>query len=397
MRKDEACRIKECDATPAFARAKQEIKKQDLKDALRRADAMLRESEDRFRKMADQAPIIIWMHGLKKNLVYINKAGLSYSGLSENDYLGHKWLDHIHPDDLQAWQQYDEAYNLREKFVIEYRRLKLNGQYQWLLSSGWPRFLADGTFAGYIGISLDIHDRKQAEEERRQLTDRLFRAQEEERSRIGRELHDDFAQRLALLTIRLQEMQLEPTLSSSNVMQITELRKQANEISIDLTLFSHSLHSSFLEQWGLARAVQNQCKDISRLRQVEVTCHIGDLPSAINENTAVTLFRVLQEALHNTIKHSRATRVVVELCARDGDLRLNVVDNGVGFDSAAAQSIPAGLGLISMKERLGLVGGTLSITSESSGTRLSARVPIGQAKNRSQKIGAFGARQTRAA
>jgi PAS domain S-box-containing protein len=392
MRKGEPRRIRERDTPVAYARTKQEPK-----DAQRQADARLRESEDRFRKMADEAPVIIWMHGLEKNLVYINKAGLSYSGLAEKDYLGQKWLDHIHPDDVQGWQAYDEAFNLREKFVIEYRGLKQNGEYQWLLSSGWPRFLADGTFAGYIGVSLDIHDRKQAEEERRRLTDRLLRAQEKERSRIGRELHDDFAQRLALLTIRLQEMQLEPTLSPGHAMQIADLRKQANEISVDLTLFSHRLHSSFLEQWGLAPAVRNQCKDISRLHQVEVTCQIDDLPSTINENTAVTLFRVLQEALHNTIKHSRATKVVVELSAKNGALGLSVVDNGVGFDYAAKQSVPAGLGLISMKERLELVGGTLSIISESSGTRLSARVAIGEARHRSQKTGALGARQTRAA
>ncbi len=392
MRKDEPRRIRERGTAVAYARAQQK-----LKDTQRQADVRLQESEERFRKMADEAPVIIWMHGLKKDLVYINKAGLSYSGRSEKDYLGHKWLDHVHPDDLQGWQAYDDAFNLRQKFVIEYRRLNLNGEYRWLLSSGWPRFLADGSFAGYIGVSLDIHDRKQAEEERRQLTDRLFRAQEKERSRIGRELHDDFAQRLALLTIRLQELQLEPTLSSRNSMQIAELRKQANQISVDLTLFSHRLHSSFLEKWGLAPAVKNQCKDISRLHQVEVSCEIGDLPSTINENTAVTLFRVLQEALHNTIKHSRATKVVVELSANDGDLGLSVADNGIGFDSAAAQNVPTGLGLISMKERLELVGGKLSINSKSSGTRLSAHVPIGEARHRSQKTGALGPRQNRAA
>jgi PAS domain S-box-containing protein len=392
MRKEEPRHIKAPGTAVADTRPEQE-----LKGAQRQADARLLESEDRFRKMADDAPVIIWMHGLKKDLLYINKAGLSYSGLSEKDYLGHKWLDHIHPDDLAGWQAYDTAFNLRQKFVIEYRRLNLKGQYRWLLSSGWPRFLADGTFDGYIGVSLDIHDRKQAEEEKRQLTDRLFRAQEKERSRIGRELHDDFAQRLALLTIRLQEMQLEPTLSSKNRLQITELRKEANQISVDLTLCSHRLHSSFLEQCGLAPAVQNQCKDISRLHQVEVACEVGDLPSIINENTAVTLFRVLQEALHNTIKHSRATKVVVELSASDGDLRLSVGDNGIGFDDAAAQRAPTGLGLISMKERLELVGGTMSLDSGPSGTRLSVRVPLGEARHCSQKTGILGARQTRAA
>jgi len=392
MRKDEFRRMRQRGSAAEHPRALRE-----LKDAQARAEASLRESEDRFRKMADEAPVIIWMHGVKKDLVYINKAGLIYAGLSEKDYLGQKWLNHIHPDDVQGWQAYDHAFDLRQKFVIEYRGLNLHGQYRWLLSSGWPRYLADGTFVGYIGVSVDIHDRKQADEEKRLLTDRLFRAQEKERSRIGRELHDDFAQRLALLTIRLQEIQLEPSLSSRNSRQIAELRKQANQISVDLTLFSHRLHSSFLEQWGLVPAVKNQCKEISRLHQVEVTCQIGDLPSSINESIAVTLFRVLQEALHNTIKHSKATKALVELSGKGGDLELTVTDNGIGFDSAVAQTVPTGLGLISMKERLELVGGTLSISSEPVGTRLSARVPIGEVDHRFQEDSDAGGRHTRAA
>jgi PAS domain S-box-containing protein len=391
MAKDEPRCIKGNGANSVHVRAERKPKH------ARQADVRLQDSEEQFRKMADEAPVIIWMHGLKKDLVYINKAGLSYSGLSEKDYLGYKWLDHIHPDDLQGWQAYETAFNLRQKFVIEYRRLNVEGQYRWLLSSGWPRYLADGTFAGYIGVSVGTPARKQAEEEKRQLGDRLFRAQEKERSRIGRELHDDFAQRLALLTIRLQEMQLEPTLSSRNSMQIAELRKQANQISVDLTLFSHRLHSSLLERWGLVPAVKNQCKDISRLHQLDVSCQIGDLPSMINENTAVTLFRVLQEALHNTIKHSRATKVVVELAANNGNLELSVTDNGIGFDSAAVQSVPGGLGLTSMKERLELAGGALSISSGSTGTRLSARVPLGEPGHRLQENVGVGARHPRAA
>src|SRR3954471_15108086 len=147
MRKDKPRRVKAPGTSVAKIRREQE-----LKFARREADVRLGESEDRFRKMADEAPVIIWMHGVTKDLVYINKAGLSYSGLSERDYLGHKWLDHVHPDDLQGWQAYDTAFNLRQKFVVEYRQLNIKGQYRWLLSSGWPHFLADGTFAGYIGV-----------------------------------------------------------------------------------------------------------------------------------------------------------------------------------------------------------------------------------------------------
>lgn len=364
--------------------------------ALQQAEIKLQESEGRFRKMADEAPVIIWMHGLNKDLVYINQAGLNFGGLSEKDYLGRKWLDHIHHDDLQSWRAYETAFDSRQKFVIEYRGLNVNGQYRWLSSSGWPRFLANGAFAGYIGVSVDIHDRKQAEQGKRQLTDRLFRMHEKERSRIGRELHDDFAQRLALLTIRLQELECEPTLSSSNISHIAELRKQANQLSVDLTLFSHSLHSSFLDKWGLAAAVRNQCADISRVHQVEVTCNLGELPSKINENVALTVFRVLQEALHNTIKHSHATAVSIELFIDEGEIQLRVIDNGIGFDPQL-QDISKGLGLVSMKERIELVGGRLSIQSKASGTQLNARVPLPNENQHSQEMVDGAGRQIQAA
>jgi PAS domain S-box-containing protein len=364
--------------------------------ALQQAEIKLQESEYRFRKMADEAPVIIWMHGPNKELIYINQAGLNFSGLREKDYLGRKWLDHIHPDDLQGWRSYEKAFDSRQRFVLEYRRQNANGQYRWLSSSGWPRFLANGDFAGYIGISLDIHDRKKAEQGKRQLTDRLFRMQEKERSRIGRELHDDFAQRLALLTIRLQELECEPTLSANSIIQIAELRKQADQLCVDLTLFSHSLHSSFLDKWGLAAAVKNQCDEISRMHQVEVTCDIRDLPSTIDENVSLTMFRVLQEAVHNTIKHSHASAVSIELFNDQGEIQLRVIDNGIGFDPDL-QTASKGLGLISMKERIELVGGTLSIKSKASGTQLKARVPIRNGTYRSEEMADAGATQIRAA
>jgi signal transduction histidine kinase len=241
-----------------------------------------------------------------------------------------------------------------------------------------------------------VETRRVAEQEKRQLTDRLFRMQEKERSRIGRELHDDFAQRLALLTIKLQELECDPTLPSNNILQVAELRKQANQLSVDLTLFSHSLHSSFLDKWGLATAVKNHCKDISRVHQIQVTCSVGEFSSTINENAALTVFRVLQEALHNTIKHSHATAVSIELFNAEGEIQLRVIDNGIGFDPDL-QDISTGLGLVSMKERIELVGGKLSILSKESGTELSARVPIRDGTHHSKETPDGGAGQIHAA
>ncbi len=348
----------------------------------KKTEAKLRESEERFGKMTDQVPVIVWMHGLEKNLTYINTAGLHYSGLPEKAYLGRKWLDHIHPEDLQkGWGAYEKAFDSRQKFMVEYRHLHVSGQYRWLLTYGGPRFLPDGTFTGYIGVSVDIHDRKEAEEGRLQVTGRLLHAQEEERSRIGRELHDDFAQRLALLTIKLQEME-QATVALNERERMAELRKQANQLSVDLAQLSHRLHSSYLENFGLAAAVKSQCNEISRLHQIEISCEIRDLPPIVGKTIALTLFRVLQEALHNAVKHSHATRVGTELFADGKEIWLRVADNGVGFNPTAP-NVSAGLGLISMKERLYLVGGDLSISSQPFlGTKLEAHVPLASGAKR---------------
>jgi PAS domain S-box-containing protein len=344
--------------------------------ALKQAEAKLSESEARFGKMTDEAPLVIWMHGPDKNLTYINKAGLRYSGLPEQAYLGRNWRDHIYHEDLRrVWRAYEKAFDSRQELTIEYRHLHVSGRYRWLLSCGGPRFLADGTFAGYIGVSVDIHDRKEAQEGRLQMAGRLLRAQEEERSRIGRDLHDDFAQRLALMAIRLHDV--EQAAEGFNRKRIADLRKEVNRLSVDLAQFSHRLHSSYLDNYGLAVAVKNQCKEVSRLHQIDIACDVRDLPSNVPKEIALTLFRVLQEALHNAVKHSHGTRITTRLFGDGAEIRLQVADNGVGF-IPGAPNVSSGLGLVSMKERLQLVGGDLLIKSQPRlGTEVEARVPLG--------------------
>jgi signal transduction histidine kinase len=208
-----------------------------------------------------------------------------------------------------------------------------------------------------------------------QLAARLLRAQEEERSRIGRELHDEFAQRLALLSIKLQEIEsASPTLQGKARLGV--VRREAQQLAADVTQLSHRLHSSYLENCGLAAAVKNQCREVARLYQVAIQCRVDDLPPFIGENATLTVFRVLQEALHNVVKHSHASQVEVCLCSDGQNLELRVVDNGIGFDAANGDKT-SGLGLISMRERLHLAGGILTIRSQRLvGTTVQVRVPF---------------------
>ena len=129
----------------------------------RQAERALRESEDRFRTMADGAPVMMWTAGTDKLCTDFNRGWLLYTGRSIEQELGNGWTEGIHPDDLQQCLRiYVEAFDKRQPFSMEYRLRRYDGQYHWIEDSGSPRFLPDGTFAGYIGCCVDIHDRKAA-------------------------------------------------------------------------------------------------------------------------------------------------------------------------------------------------------------------------------------------
>jgi len=341
----------------------------------KRAEAELKQSEERFRELADELPILMWMREPGKDVIHVNRFALEMTGWKPADFTLTQWLAAIHPDDLkQHWQTFVDAEAARKKYTLDYRYRHASGEYRWLLDCGVPRYHADGSFAGYVGIALDIHARKEAERERFRLAGKLLQAQEEERSRIARELHDDIAQRLALLAIWMQKLE-NPTSIAEADHGVSELRREAMQLSLDVGSLSHQLHSSYLEHLGLAAAVENQCKEFSAAHHVQIRCTIEDFACAPARDVSLGLFRVLQEALRNALRHSHAECVQVTLSAGTAGLRLQVADNGIGFDPQAMSGCE-GLGLASMRERLRLLGGELSIFSApGGGTRLEACIP----------------------
>ncbi len=350
--------------------------------ARKHSEMALRESEQRFRTIADEIPVVMWMREADSDAIYVNKAGLEITGWRAEDFTMPNWLAAIHPDDFKKiFGTFTRAMAARQKYTLEYRYRHASGQYRWMLACSVPRFRADGTFAGYVGVGVDNQELKEAEHARHAMAGRLLRAQEEERSRVARELHDDIAQRLALLTIKLQQLE-QATTESEQARHIAEARKSAKQLSLDVTHLSHTLHSSYLENLGLAEAVRSQCQECASLHHVAIDCRVGELPKTVDKDIALSVFRVAQEALRNIVKHSRATRAELDLSADEGEIRLWVTDNGVGFDPDTPHS-NQGIGLMSMKERLRLLGGDLTITSEPShGTRLEARCPVERTERR---------------
>jgi signal transduction histidine kinase len=272
---------------------------------------------------------------------------------------------------------YVGAFDKRQPFSMEYRLRRYDGEYHWIHDSGSPRFLPDGTFAGYIGSCVDIHDRKAAEVARLELARRLMGAQEAERTRVARELHDGIGQEVALLGIQLQRtaasIAREPAQLHAGMQK---LYNNLTGIGLHVSRLSHQLHSSELEYLGLAVAVSKLCREFSEQYAIKVACDCTGIPAKLDDEIALAFFRIVQESLHNVARHSSASEVWVEVTASSCDLSLTVRDNGAGFDVQESRATP-GLGLVSMRERMHLIGGEFAIESApGAGTRIWAHTSL---------------------
>jgi PAS domain S-box-containing protein len=344
----------------------------------KQAEAALRESEKRFRLVANTAPVMIWMSGPDKLCSYFNQPWLDFTGRSIQAEMGNGWADGVHPEDLErCMDTYSQAFDRRERFEMEYRLRRHDGEYRWVFDLGVPRWNADGSIAGYIGSCLDVTERKRAEEALSSVSRRLIEAHEEERNRIARELHDDINQRIALLAVNLERLKRDlpaPVVVVSRGLE--EMREHVSNLASDVQALSHRLHSSKLEYLGIATAASSFCKELSESQGVEIDFHSEGLPKNLPQDIALCLFRVLQEALQNAVKHSGSHHLKVSLVGASNAIQLTVRDPGIGFDLQEAFE-GTGLGLTSMKERLKLVRGELSIDSgPQRGTLILATVPL---------------------
>jgi len=344
----------------------------------KRQAVVLRESEQRFRLMADSAPTLIWMSGTDQLCTFFSRGWLEFTGRSMQEELGDGWAEGVHTEDLERCvTTYSAAFDARVKFEMEYRLRRHDGEYRWVVDYGTPRFDSDGVFCGYVGSCVDITERKLSEISLRDLTGRLLRAQEEERARIARELHDDISQRMAFLQIGLEQFeQSRVSLAPKERQELQNLSQVASEISSDLHSLSHKLHPARLDLQGLVAATGSLCRELAEQHDLQIRFTHHDVPTDMPMEVSLCLFRVVQEALRNVVKHGRTNEAEVELRGQAEGMELRISDFGAGFDTKA---IPAngGLGLISMGERLRLIGGELMVVSRpTEGTQLRVRVPL---------------------
>jgi len=222
------------------------------------------------------------------------------------------------------------------------------------------------------------HSLEFSRRELKRLASQLIRVQEDERRRISRDLHDDINQRLALLSIELEGIQRQlPALTPPLAHAIRSISDRVAELSEDVRHLAYHYHPSILDDLGLSIALQRLVEDVGSRNHLEarVTCH--DMPKTVSQDVATCLYRIAQESLNNVVRHARASRINVALAQSSMGLTFTITDNGVGFLPDLPRVESGGLGLLSMKERVALVGGTLTIESAiDTGTRLQACIPL---------------------
>jgi PAS domain S-box-containing protein len=350
----------------------------------RKAEAVLRESEKRFRVMADTTPSLVWMCDAKGRTTYLNERRVAFTGPDPEAGYGESWIEYIHPDDLRNVKD-GMSQGLKDKkaFSREYRLRRSDGAYRWMFDVASPRLNGDGSFAGFIGSAIDVTDQKMAQQALEQVSGQLIEAQEKERSRIARDLHDDICQRLALLSMELDQANRSVNELSDVAKLLKEIRQHCSEIAGDVQSLSHELHSSRLDYLGITAAIRGFCHEFSKQHEVTIEFTDKDVPVDLSREVSLCLFRVAQEALHNAVKYSGVNEYRVELSATAEEVQLVVGDSGRGFDLEATKG-NRGLGLVSMQERVHLVRGSLQVESNPGrGTKIGAVVPRASRKEAS--------------
>jgi len=349
----------------------------------KRAEQAQRESEDKLRLLLDSTAEAIYGIDLEYRCTFCNLSCLRALGYERIDeVLGknmHDLMHHTRADGtlfpveecrVHRVIRTGQGDHAEEEVLWRTNGTGFPAEY-W----SYPQLRGEEVVGAVVAF-VDITERKLAEAALASVSRRLIEAQEQERSRIARELHDDIGQRLALLAIKLAQLQQSPPNSSELPSRVGELQKETSEIAADIQSLSHELHSSRLQYLGIAAAMRGFCREFGEQQKVEVDFKTHDLPVPLSPDISLCFFRVLQEALHNSTKHSGVRYFEVELWGTADEIHLTVSDSGAGFDIDAAKA-SRGLGLISMEERLKILNGTLSIESQlQRGTTIHARVPF---------------------
>jgi PAS domain S-box-containing protein len=348
----------------------------------KRADEALRESGEKLRLILESTAEAIYGSDREGGCTFCNPACLRLLGYERVDELLGKDMHHL----IHRARADGTPFPVEECSIFRTTRsgqgVHVDDEVLWRANGTsfpaeywcYPQWKGQEV-VGTVVAFFDITARKLADSALASVSGKLIEAQEQERRRIARELHDDIGQRLALLAIELAQLQQSSSDPSKFPGHIAKIQQQTSEISADIQSLSHELHSSRLQYLGLAAALKGFCQEFSEQQKVEVDFKTHDLPTPLSPDISLCFFRVLQEALRNAAKHSGVRHFEVQLWGTPDEIHLTISDSGMGFDVEASKA-SRGLGLISMQERLKLLNGTLAVESQlQHGTTINASVP----------------------
>ena len=325
--------------------------------------------------LLDMVPAPLWIIGPQADLWFGNSAWHALTSAAESfTRSGSEWLLAVHEDDRRhVVTGFRSATAGRRLIDVDVRLRSDDGYRQWSLV-GSPYCTPAGEVEMFVGSAYDITEVQETQQRLRDLGVRLVAAQESERARIARELHDDVAQRVALLMARLSSAaQTRPLSTSLARRTLTEACEMLHEITSGIHLLSSELHPPKLTLLGLGPALKGLCEEVADGSKIPVQFLEDGGPISVAADTALCFFRVTQEALQNAVKHSGGRRIEVRLRFHAAQLTLWVADDGAGFERPRDN----GLGLTTMRERVELIGGRFRIISEPGcGTLVEAVAPV---------------------
>jgi PAS domain S-box-containing protein len=355
----------------------------------------LREHQQRYALATAAGAVGVWDWKLETNDIYIDPQLKRLLGFRDDEIRNHldDWGQRVHPDDRDAVQARAQACieGRVDVYEIEHRMLHKDGSLRWFLARGTLVRHADGTPYRMVGTDSDITERKRVQgaiheneaalrarnEQIRNLAGRLIVAQEAERARIARDLHDDVSQQLAGLSIALSNLKRRVERLPDVPDALTVLQQRTIALAENIRSLSHDLHPSVLTHAGLVAALTAHCHEFQRQHGVEVIFQAADDFGSIGAEADLCLYRVAQEALRNTGRHAAARGATVRLARIGTSAELAITDDGKGFDITQASHHHDGLGLRSIHERVRLAGGDVSIvTAPGKGTAVQVRIPV---------------------
>jgi PAS domain S-box-containing protein len=347
----------------------------DLNRTLTVQTALLQSREELLRIFVKNAPVGVAMFDRDMRYLQVSDRWCEDNSLDSSQVLGRSHYE-LAPDLPDRWKEIHRRGLEGETLRVDEDRWDRESGTKWIRWEVRPWWNLDAEPGGILLLAEDITRRKQMEEALSDMTRKLVEAQEHERARIARELHDDINQRLAMLAMKLGQIREHgPDLPPAILDSIQKLERETTQISTDVQAISRDLHSSSLEYFGAIAGMKGLCKEFGDRHGIQIDWR-DEVRGIVPPEIGLCLFRVLQEALQNAAKHGGVNRAEVQLREQPGEVELIVRDSGRGFDVEAAKQ-GRGLGLTSMRERVRLVGGTIVIDSKPSrGTTVQILVPL---------------------